>query len=1400
MNQSEIKDITIHLTSDEQLKTQATVMVKYPESFRNNIPCPDGTFDPKMGSTDKGYNCSYCGLPGKLCRGHCGYVKSSYPILMPLSSSNAYYMLKIICHQCGGISVPDKTWQSYPMKTRIADLVKSTKTSIKSCPHCGGPKSTVKKDKREPMLFIAEYTLDDQIIAADVKLLPHAILVILSKISDQTCKNLGINPLSHPRNYVRTLLEVPPVYMRPQKYAASQNRSSDDDITKYIKEFVTASINTKAIVPKQDDKTIDSLLTLSEINSNMIKGGPDAKGESLTERIKSKEGQIRFNILGKRVWQISRSVIACNPNIPIDCIVMPFKFAKILGIEEKVTKWNIDRLQQLVNNGEHNYPGATRVSSVKGGFSRTDSNQIIKLTIGDTVHRHMVDGDPFLFNRQPTLKPSNISQMYVIVNRNPQTLSYIMNELSAPLFNADFDGDQMNGIIQSREGTRIEIEQLSNAANWFISHESSSPAIGQINDTVIGSAMLTKGEFKFTRYHAMLLFGNCTFQPVAITEGATNRTLVSEVFSQYPFNYSGKPTYFQPNLASIIDYAPEDITVKVESGKLISGVIDKAAVGKGKQGNCYHKIASSYGNKAAIEVMFNHQQMIIEFSKHAPVTVGIKDFQLPVESRAAMTHALNVALTKANELTQRYVNGQLIPSLGLTEEQFFEEQIKELLSTVSYRDDILRHLDPNRSFLYQMVLYGSKGTFDNMFSMAGSVGQRIINGDRLPLNFSLGRSSPYFTQFPTDPLARGNINSSFAEGLSSVELFSNAAASRFDLISKSSSTAVTGEQNRNSNKALECVYVNYHRSCVEKTKHILTLYGDNGIDTRSVILETLPTIRMNNSAVKSHFIADNVGVGASGELSRLLADRDFFREYFMRLERSSIKDPIITQVQISVCIDDIVTRVINVDAPAQALAPPSDDALAAMVTKVDTFCAELKYVFSNQQAKTTGVQLPEQYEVAVRPLAAIVRTKFSSRKIVEMKLNIVQLELILNIIYVQYQMTLIDPGACAGILASMSYSEPLTQYMLDAHHRSATGGTSKNTMVKNNAILSARPTGDESMFVRLRNVKTAEEAERISKTIEEIKFGDFYETRDICFEEFGKPIHPRTKHEETIYINFAKQNPGMFSLQIGNLTPWCIRYVIERRQLAVKNITLDEVVRRMRIEFPNAHFVYTGENVEEIVIRVHLGPEFFLKLVSSLGNVEKICEQLEETIVRGISGIRGTLVRQRAISCIDETTGELTTSPEWFIETAGSNYADVLTIPEVDPFGVLTDSVQETLAVLGIAAANNKIIQELRGIISTCGLTHYFIYAGVMTYTGRITSTKRNGVAKRGGSLLLEAAYGAPIKVFEKAANLAKTDILSGISGPALVGVMPKLGSNYTSVIINEDFVAANTESDFDYL
>lgn len=146
----------------------------------------------------------------------------------------------------------------------------------------------------------------------------------------------------------------------------------------------------------------------------------------------------------KRVNFSARTVITSDPNLGLDELGVPIKIAMNVTFPETVTPFNIDKLSKLVRNGREIYPGANFViplySLESGKQTKIDlryRKKSVKLHNGDIVERHIVDGDPVLFNRQPSLHKMSMMCHRIRVIKDETLCTFRLNVTATKPYNAD---------------------------------------------------------------------------------------------------------------------------------------------------------------------------------------------------------------------------------------------------------------------------------------------------------------------------------------------------------------------------------------------------------------------------------------------------------------------------------------------------------------------------------------------------------------------------------------------------------------------------------------------------------------------------------------------------------------------------------------------------------------------------------------------------------------------------------------------------------------------------------------------------------------------------------------------------------------------------------------------------
>lgn len=1420
MNTTEIENIQFVLVNDETVLTDATVEIQYTEAYYDGKPKDGGPYDVHLGTNDNNVTCAVCKKTAPHCIGHFGYITLKFPIIQPLVLKDVYKWISIICSECGRCVLSQDEIVKFPPHKRFEGVWGKIKSKSNfNCHHCQAivPKISKLKGDEESIFEMRFPGID-----TPKELYAKNVATILGKISDETIRLLGRDPRQHPKDYVLNYLPIPPSTIRPDNKKLSSGQSITHNLTSMITSIMTHnknlpdSIGQKLDIFNQQqitDKEKESIKKLTTYYYAYIKGSNDQKSLTLADLLKGKKGHFRGNQMGKRVNNTSRATVSNSIDCRVDELSVPLKFAKILQVREIVQAFNIDRLNSYVLNGTAFYPGATMIVKRSGNRKRvfyinSELSNVQKLEIGDELYRDLITGDYINFNRQPSLKETNITAMRVVVTEDPNLNTLGFNVIATKLFNADFDGDAMNAIPASSIAARTEIEMLNSAQKKMIDMNTGKPAFGQVDDSIIGMAELSRKGRTFDKFNALLMFSKTDYYPIFEENKIyTNHDIINVCFEKTPLTFENATTYYQETLAPFVEYDPDEIRLKIEKGKWISGVFDKKNIGAGAVGGLYHEIAKQYSKKNALDLIYNMQQMAITYLRLQGFTVGINDLIISEEAKRKVDEISSQIIKRSYIISDKLHRGELIPPIGKTVTEYYEElQLNELQILDDFVEVVFKGIDQKTNSLFKLFMFGSKGSPENFLNLVSSVGQKKINGERIKENYDFKRASSRSRRYETEPIARGYIPNSYKTGLTSTNYIHNAQASRFDLISKALMTSVTGHANRKSVKNLESIVIDNFRAAKKHKNIVQHLYGENGLDARYCEQVKLRLIAMSRDEINEKFYTKHNNIDE--EIETLIRDRDLYRERIKRVETINIKES----------FKDVVTLPVNIALTRKKFVASYDSKSTKtnankLYQKVKQFCNDLKYIFTSHEQKIKQSEVPIFYENAVFMLRIAVRTELATKVLLDEGINEDLLDIILDYIWHKVVTALIDPGTAAGILAAQAYSEPLTQYMLDAQHRSAKGGTSKSDMNKVDEIFGATEVdkvSDPSMtlFITSKDEEITEaKVQELATQIELITLKDVVSSVQVFHEKYGNPIHPDYKHEAEDIKNFNKNNP---LLKVPDLAPWRIRFVISKTQLILKSLSLEYIVKKLRQTTKDIYFVYNSEQSKVIHISAFISPRSLSK-DHSLNTVIQIVDELLAKNIRGIEGILTTSVKKRnVVKFIEDKPKEV---EEYYIVTSGSNIVGCLTYAyetinnpnitsyvTIDPDNIQTDNITEIERMYGIEATRTKIINEMRNIIGDLFHTYYLIYADEMTFTGEYTAISKGGLTRREPNPLLGMAYEAPVGTLEKVVFNRDLVPVTGISGPLMMGTVPKIGTMFNQCIVDVDFVKKNKKSIEDVL
>jgi DNA-directed RNA polymerase subunit A' len=845
-----IQKIDFALLSPTEIRKYSVAEITQPETYdEDGMPVQGGLMDGRLGTLEPGQKCATCGNTASRCPGHFGHIELAEPVLHMAFVSDINKLIQATCRTCGRLLLPTPELEAYGQRiknateftpTLVEEIAKEILTKakkVKLCPHCGKQQYQIELTK--PTIF---HEITEE--GGATRLLPGAVRERLERITNGDLELVAYNPLvARPEWFVLQVLPVPPLTVRPSITLESGIRS-EDDLTHKIVDILR--VNQRVREAKESGTPhliVQDLVDLLHYHvttyfDNEVSGIPQAHHRSgrplktLSQRLKGKEGRFRGSLSGKRVDFSSRTVISPDPSLDISEVGIPFEVAKKLTIPEKVSQWNIETLKALVVKGPFEHPGANYVIRPDGVKIRLDFASDKKaladsIAPGFIVERHLMDGDIVLFNRQPSLH--RMSVMAHTVKVLPFR-TFRLHPSVCPPYNADFDGDEMNLHVPQSEESRSEAMMLMRVQDQILSPRYGGPIIGAIRDFLTGAYLLTRDETFLT------------------PEQFTNLALAGDFQGELPEPKvkGGNPMYTGKQLFSL--FLPKDLNfvltskwgkaktgeandVVIRDGELISGVIDKAAIGAEEPDSLLHRIAKDYGNDQARRFLNSILAVLKTYITRRGFTYGFNELRLSPEAVQKISDTLQEAYDNVTELIKKYKAGTLPLTRGLSPEGSLEFYIVNELS--KSRDRAGRIAD--RSFSTEnsgviMARTGARGSSLNLGQMTAALGQQSVRGKRIEKGMR-GRSLSHFAPYDLSPEAKGFVKRNYRDGLTPTEFFFHAMGGREGLVDTAVRTQQSGYMQRRLVNAMEHLRVEYDLTVRDPSGNIIQfLYGEDGID------------------------------------------------------------------------------------------------------------------------------------------------------------------------------------------------------------------------------------------------------------------------------------------------------------------------------------------------------------------------------------------------------------------------------------------------------------------------------------------------------------------------------------------------------------------------------------------
>lgn len=230
--------------------------------------------------------------------------------------------------------------------------------------------------------------------------------------------------------------------------------------------------------------------------------------------------------------------------------------------------------------------------------------------------------------------------------------------------------------------------------------------------------------------------------------------------------------------------------------------------------------------------------------------------------------------------------------------------------------------------------------------------------------------------------------------------------------------------------------------------------------------------------------------------------------------------------------------------------------------------------------------------------------------------------------------------------------------------------------------------------------------------------------------------------------------------------------------MADKGVTIDMVVGALKKAKLGEIEVDEENNIIYLTVsEKHLRPIDY----GNPAAYRAIENKIRRLYLKGVKGVRRAIIQVDEVEVNGEKRKAFKT-----IMTDGTNLEEALRIRGVDYTKTVSNNIHEIARVLGIEAARNAIINEMKEVLEQSGLDvdirHLMLVADLMTWTGSVRQIGRLGVVGDKESVLARAAFEITTKNLFEAAARGEIEEFKGVTETVIAGLVAPVGTGLIMV------------------
>lgn len=164
----------------------------------------------------------------------------------------------------------------------------------------------------------------------------------------------------------------------------------------------------------------------------------------------------------------------------------------------------------------------------------------------------------------------------------------------------------------------------------------------------------------------------------------------------------------------------------------------------------------------------------------------------------------------------------------------------------------------------------------------------------------------------------------------------------------------------------------------------------------------------------------------------------------------------------------------------------------------------------------------------------------------------------------------------------------------------------------------------------------------------------------------------------------------------------------------------------------------------------------------------------------------------------DKNGKSVVSDDNWVLETDGVCLRKILPVERVDHRATVSNDCLEIQHVLGIEAARQSLINELRFVLNSYGIyvnyRHLATLTDIMTQRGKLMSIARHGINRIDSGALRKCSFEETVEILLEAAVLSEKDPLGGVTENIMMGQLAPMGTGSFNIKVDSKAIIKNAQ------